>query len=213
MTSIVDLGDVGEFSLTLYTLAFTFLDLTVAVVFAFTLVLLLTAFGLTLPQAWQLVIFFVILLFVAISSGIISGIVLERGSFFDIVRKLPLFDILNKRSSARPLIFLLRRNTGGLLAQVGDARPGEKVGEAWIRIHMQEGPIYEGWPEFYDSKPTELYLSPACRIDEGGGGAKATKVAGPGVIIPESRIQFAVLLERRSSPCFLEFFPPKQPGN
>jgi hypothetical protein len=57
--------------------------------------------------------------------------------------------------------FLLSQNTSGRL---NDARPTEKVAEAWIMVRLEDGQRYEGWPEFYSLGPdqSEIYLSPAC---------------------------------------------------
>jgi len=212
VSAIVDLGDIGEFSFLFYSLALTLFNVALALTLSLIVVFTLRYAGYTLSLAGQLAVFASLTLVIAVCAGIWIGIGLERGTFFQWVRQVPVVNVLNKRSSARPMIFLLRRNTGGLLAHEGDGRPkGQKVGEAWMRVHLQEGAIYEGWPEFYDNKPTEIYLSPACKIEETATGATAMKVPGPGVIIPEARMDFAVLLDRSSSPCFLQWFPPAKP--
>jgi len=206
--SIVDLGDVGDLSLTFYSLALTFVDVVIAVLMTAALVGILAAFGVSLQHSGKMLILLAATLVVSIVVGVVLGIASERGTFYEWLRKIPYVDVLNKRSQARPLIFLLRRNSGGLLDIEGDGRPGKKVGEAYLRVYLDGGVIYEGWPEFYDAKPTEIYLSPGCKIvEQDGRETKASQIEGPGVIIPESQIKHAILLERNASPCWHLYFP------
>ena len=209
--AIVDLGDVGEFSLTFYAAALTLLNDIIGFLIALFIVFLLGLMAVRLAFVGSFIIFAIVTLIISVGTGVFLGVALEKGTFFEAVRKIPVLDVLNKRSHARPLIFLLRQNTGGQLDIEGDARPQDKVGEAYLRVYLDDDVIYEGWPEFYDSKSTEVYLSPACKIVEDDKGDKATKIPGPGAIIPESEIKRAIFFDRTSSPCYRQYFPDLPP--
>jgi hypothetical protein len=204
---IADLGDVGDINLTFYSLALTFVDVIIALVISALIVGFLAVIRLSLGMLGLIIVFAVSTLAVSIVVGIAGGIAVEEGTFFETVRKLPILNVLNKRSRVRPLVFLLRQNTAGRMDVEGDGRPEQKVSEAYIRVYLDDDVTFEGWPEFYDSKSTELYLSPACTITKSGEHFNATKIAGPGVVIPESEIKYATLLDRQSSPCYEQYFP------
>lgn len=208
--SIVDIGDAGEFNLTFYALALTFVDAIFCFLILGVVVGLLRLLGISLREPSKIALFITAMLAVSVIVGLLMGIAAERGSFYSLVRQIPFVDVLNKRSQARPLIFLLRKNSGGDLnvpGDVGDGRPAGKVGEAYLRVYLDNDVIYEGWPEFYDAKPTELYLSPACTVTEHKGeNATAVKVPGPGAFIPESEMKRAILVDRDSSPCWHLYF-------
>lgn len=205
-SSIVDTGEMSDFVLVVYSILITIIDIFAASLLFFPLYYLTTIVWKP-PIFLSLAIFLLLLLFFSVFFGIVSGVTMEGGGFYNLVRKLPIVDVLNKRTSARPLTFILRRNSGGQLKTEGDARPkGLKVGEAWLRVYLEGGAVYEGWPEFYDSKPTEIYLSPACRILEDGATSRATRIAGPGAFIPEKRLVSAILLDRISSPCYAAWY-------
>ena len=209
--SIVDIGDAGEFNLTFYALALTFVDAIFCFLILGAVVGILKLLGLSLQEPSQIALFITAMLAVSVVVGLLIGVAAERGAFYSLVRQIPFVDVLNKRSQARPLIFLLRKNSGGDLdvpGDVGDGRPTGKVGEAYLRVYLDNDVIYEGWPEFYDAKPTELYLSPACMVNENkGGAATATRVPGPGAFIPESQLRRAIFVDRESSPCWHLYFP------
>lgn len=212
--SIVDLGETGEFSLTFYALALTFVDATLAFLLTALLIGALKLCCVTLSEPAKVIAFFIVLLAIAVVLGVAMGISAERGTLYAWVRNVPLVNVLNKRSQARPLIFVLRKNSGGELdlpGDVADARPQNKVSDAWLRVYLDGNIVYEGWPEFYDAKPTELYLSPACTITENANGnAVGVKVPGPGVFIPESQMKRAILVDKTSSPCWHLYFTPSQ---
>src|SRR5262249_29679664 len=106
----------------------------------------------------------------SILVGIGIGIAIQNDTFYAVLRSIPGTDVVNTRSSKRPLPFLLSQNWEGKLKENGDGRPSGKVTEAWIRIKVKQsgGPLaYEGWPEFFGvgSEQSEVYLSPACHVD------------------------------------------------
>jgi uncharacterized protein DUF6338 len=142
---------------------------------------------------------------VAVVVGIGTGLAAERDLFHSVLRSLPGTATMNKRSTKRPLPFLLSQNTAGRLREDGDGRPGQKATEAFVRIFLREGRIYDGWPEFYgtERKPSEVYLSPACRAERRPDGTyDVVVIPGPGVLVAESEIQVVEFLDRKSSQCF-----------
>jgi hypothetical protein len=137
--------------------------------------------------------------------GIAIGLAAEKDVFYVKLRSLPITDILNKRSSSRPLTFLLSQNSTGKLKEEGDARPKKfKKTEAWLRIKLKSGKIIEGWPEFYEisDEPSELYLSPACNLEKKDGKEIISPVPGPGVLIFEREIEIITFIDREKCKCF-----------
>jgi len=145
--------------------------------------------------------------------GILIGIGIQNDWFYSALRTIPGTDTINKRSFKRPLPFLLFQNSTGRLKRDGDGRPGTKVTEAWVRVRLKQGGgTYDGWPEFYSSgsDPSELYLSPACQVQNAGETTeKVTKHKGPGILIYEREILSIEFLDRPESACFLQWLPPK----
>jgi hypothetical protein len=147
--------------------------------------------------------------------GILIGIGIQNDWFYAALRAIPGTDVINKRSFKRPMPFLLFQNSTGKLRRDGDGRPGTgvKVTEAWVRVKLKQGGgTYDGWPEFYSSgsDPSELYLSPACQVQNPGESTeKVAKHKGPGVLIYEREILSVEFLDRPESACFLQWFPSK----
>lgn len=199
---IADLDELNEFRILFYGLALTFVCWVIVLAFLG----IGRIFFRRLPlepsnHPALLVAVFV----VAVAVGIGTGMASERDLFHRVLRKLPGTVTMNKRSTKRPLPFLLSQNTAGRLREDGDGRPGVKVTEAFVRIFLKEGRVYDGWPEFYgtERKPTEVYLSPACRAEKRADGAwDVTRIAGPGVLMVEAEIQVVEFLDRKSSQCF-----------
>ncbi|MDB5901603.1 MAG: hypothetical protein JWM26_481 [Betaproteobacteria bacterium] len=204
---IVDLGELSEFQITFYSLVLTLIDIAVAVPIYWGASRILRKFEPTFaaPEAAKYTFGFVTLV-VSIVVGIFLGLMAEQDRLFLVLRKLPLTDVLNKRSSSRTVVFLLSQNTTGRLKQEGDARPASmKQTEAWALVLLKDGKKYEGWPEFYEINrtPSEIYLSPACEIVDQPETAQTVlrPIPGPGVIVYESEIQSIELLDRPSSRC------------
>jgi hypothetical protein len=213
--SIADLGALSEFQITYFSLI-----LTLPIVLLALPVGALVE-GLMFAKFWpgtqstqrSSYAFFVSSLAVACVLGVALGITIERDYVFRSLRSLPGTDVLNKRSTKRPLSFLLSQNSGGQLKVEGDARPKEmKRTEAFIRVRLKDGLEYEGWPEFYETgnAPTELYLSPACRVDSGGA---VTVLPGPGVVVVEAEIRAVEFLDREASQCWMLYYKPSRPAS
>ena len=212
---IVDLGQLSEFQITFYSFILTL----VISLISFPTVALVQSLAkrkyptIASPESSKSLFFFSSTV-ISVALGIFFGLAAEGDRFFLTLRALPITDNLNKRSSSRPLVFLLSQNTAGRLKLEGDARPkDQKQTEAWARVQMKDGLIYEGWPEFYSvaNAPSELYLSPACRIQDAKQPDNIERILGPGVIIVESEIRSLELIDRKSSHCFLAYYPqPKK---
>lgn len=192
-SSIYDFGEIDEFRTASYALTLTFVNLIVAYVF-FLLVRQI------FPSSIRGMIFAVITLLVSLFVGVFIGISAEKDYLYRALRAAPWTDHLAQRSNMRPLDFLLSQNSTGQMAVEGDGRPRQfKATEAWLRVEL-EGRIYEGWPEFWGSDESQVYLSPACRILDSG---VAQVIPGPGVVVAENKILTAVFLDRLQSPCFV----------
>lgn len=209
--SIVELGQLSEFQITFY---------------SFVLTLVITAISLaiiSLACRWRGIssgpvkqtTFFVVTIVVSVLIGLSLGLAAEGDRFFVALRALPITNTLNKRSAARPVVFLLTQNTGGKLKTEGDGRPpNRKQGEAWALIQLKNGKRFEGWPEFYEtgSKPSELYLSPACEETSDKGNVGIRPIEGPGIVIYESEIQSIELLDRAASKCYAHWAAAAKPS-
>jgi hypothetical protein len=152
---------------------------------------------------------------VALFTGVFFGLGAEKDLFFVTLRSLPITDTLNKRSSSRPLVFLLSQNSAGQLKQDGDARPEPiKRTEAWVKVRLKSGREYEGWPEFFETgrEASELYLSPACQLSANFDEELHSPVPGPGILIFEREIESITFIDRETSKCF-EYWSSKAKGN
>jgi hypothetical protein len=199
---IVDLGQLTEFQVTFYSLVLTLINLSIALPLYWVIGRLR---GHKPAGKFNTAAFCSIILIISILTGIIIGFAAEKDIFFVTLRALPITKTLNKRSSSRPLVFLLSQNSTGKLKEEGDARPKEmKKTEAWLKVKLKSGRQYEGWPEFHEigSKPTELYLSPACEWCEHRGKKILKPISGPGIIIYEREIETITFIDREKSECF-----------
>ena len=156
---------------------------------------------------------YIVLLVVSILSGTLIGLAAEKDWFFVTLRCLPITDTLNKRSSSRPLVFLLSQNSTGQLKNDGDARPEPlKKTEAWVKVRLKSGKQYEGWPEYFSigEQSAELYLSPACEWVSKWGQDVLKPTLGAGIIIFEREIETLTFIDREESKCYAHWLGPKQ---
>jgi|GEM_PF-3100714 len=167
-------------------------------------------FRTNLRTKFSFVLFSIIILLTSIVSGIVFGISGQNDWLYRVLRAIPITDILVKRSSDRPLLFLLKQNTAGLLDEEGDARPKKlKKTEAWVEVILKNGKKFEGWPEFYEGskKPSELYLSPACRKIKEKCKEVVKPIEGPGIIIFEREIETITFIDREVGLCSQYWLP------
>lgn len=164
---IVDLGRLTEFQVVFYSFVLTLVNLFIALpIWWWVSRRVFLQKYLRVPEHTPIKsLFYGIVVLVSMVTGILLGLAAEKDVFFVMLRTLPITETLSKRSSRRPLVFLLLQNATGQLKQEGDARPKSmKKTEAWVKVHLKSGKVYEGWPEFFGIgyDPSELYLSPAC---------------------------------------------------
>lgn len=210
---IVDLGQLTEFQITFYSLVLTLVNISIALLIYWFLRLLGRPLSRknreTAKDKFNKVFFFTVVMLVSIASGILFGLAAEKDVFFVTLRCLPITDTLNKRSSSRPLVFLLSQNTTGKLKEDGDARPkAMKKTEAWVKVRLRSGKQYEGWPEYFGigDKASELYLSPACEWVSQSSQEVLKPVPGPGIIIFEREIETLTFIDREESKCLAYWF-------
>ena len=156
-------------------------------------------------------IFSLAMLIVSIGVGIAWGMAIEGDFLFSALRSLPLTNTLNKVSSSEPLVYLLAHNSHGelIVKDGGDARPKQyKVTEAFVRVGLKDGVIYEGWPEFYSraGENGQIYLSPACLTRQEDGRYISEKTPGPGVLVFNSEIRYVEFVDRAASSCYVTWF-------
>ena len=202
---IVDLGQLSEFQIVFYSFVLTLVNLSIALLVSWLIKVLVVKCGGSLGEGVLKGFFYTIIVIVSIASGVILGFAAEKGSFFVILRSLPITDELNKRSSNRPLVFLLSQNSTGKLRNEGDGRPKDmKMPQPMmVRIHLKSKRIYEGWPEYYElgKIPSEIYLSPACELISESGKEIQKPICGAGVIIYEREIESISFIDSVKSNC------------
>lgn len=214
---IVDLGQLTEFQITFYSFVLTLVDISVAFFVCWLMGLLSRLcsrlFKKSRKAEFSKKVFYVLVFLCSISTGLLIGFAGEKDWFFITLRALPITDTLNKRSSSRPLVFLLSQNSAGQLKEDGDARPPpfEKTTEAWVRVYMKGGKQYEGWPEYFGigDQATELYLSPACELRSRFGKETLKPIKGPGILIFEREIEALMFIDREESDCYAYWFNEK----
>jgi hypothetical protein len=204
---IVNLGELNDLETIFIAILFNLIDVSVAIIACR---LFLNYIARDTRARIDGLIFAVTVLLISTIVGIAAGLAAERDLFFVVLRSLPLTNTLNKRSSAAPLTFLLTQNSGGELTTEGDARPKpEKVTEAFVRIGLKDGRVYEGWPEFYSlsAENGQIYLSPACVYVDHFYGTSKKKISGPGVVLTLAEVSYVEFVDRKASSCFLMWYP------
>jgi hypothetical protein len=210
-SQIVSLGEIAEVEVFFICVFFTVIDVGLAMILSR---MALWVMPTDARQQLSRAVFAACVLIVSIVVGISSGLAAEGDVFFVALRSFPLTKALNKRSAAAPLGFLLTQNTRGQLIKEGDARPkSQKVTEAFIRVELKDGTIFEGWPEFYSAtlEHAQVYLSPACIDVKNGNAYKSEKTSGPGILLFSDEIRYILFIDRAASPCYLEWYPQPVP--
>ncbi len=203
------IGDVGEFKLVCYSLVLTFVNLALAYV----IYTPIYKFGKLFKKKQNSEIssllsvskhprlFILIVLVIAILTGIIIGVAYENDTLIKLLRGIPGTKMITKRSHQRPLTFLLALNRKGKLEE---GRPKSmKTTEAWVKARLKSGKVFHGYPEFFSmrGKTSEIFLSPACTEITGHGCTKVVEFEGPGILIFEKDIEFIEFLDRPKSEC------------
>lgn len=151
----------------------------------------------------SLPLFFSVAFLTAPLLGLYYGQAVQDGTLLKLIGHTPGIKLLDKASSKRPLIYLLSRNNRGEMRdESADGRDGsQRRTNSFARFRLKDGGLsYEGWPLYFahGSKQAEIYVSPACRIDEKG---VATVLPGPGVVIMETELQAVEFLDKAESAC------------
>ena len=130
----------------------------------------------------------------SVAIGVGTGLFFQRNVLPETFFKVGILDTPSKQSEVRPLTKLLFMNKKGL---IGDGRGWKKIRkEAWVRVHLNKGEIFEGWPFYYSlaGKPGEIYLSPVCIIKDDEN-QELEYHQGPGILIYENQIRFIDFIE------------------
>ena len=154
-------------------------------------------------------IFTATLLAVSLITGVVGGVMLERDIFFKFAAALPFLTAPVQDSVHSPLDRILLQNHLGIKKDTyADNRSyegdrGHSTTQAYTRITTIGGAIYEGWPNYFDSRRREeqIYLTPACLLIETKNGTEVLPIKGPGVVIFERDIRSVVLLDKRATRC------------
>ncbi|MBT9596603.1 MAG: hypothetical protein IV094_11510 [Vitreoscilla sp.] len=211
--SIVELPQWSEFQLTYYSVILSIVTGVLAWPVAEGLNWLV---GRAAP-AWRLkritYLFFGVSVAFAVLLGVVLGAMAQRDETLRIVRAIPGMPPLDKSSAKRPLVLILGVNNKadtevrGLKTHGMDGRPAHLQQEkAYLRLGVKDGPTYEGWARSFahGDAVTELYLSPACRVDDKSG--VVSVIPGAGVIVMESEVSFIELIDASASECRRHFF-------
>jgi hypothetical protein len=192
----------GDFELTLYSLALSLLVYVLANALASSWRWLVRKVGRSRTQSQKTATRApaVVVLTVAVLLGVGLGWASESDILLRAIRGMPAGYHVTKRSSERPLTFLLSSIRAGTLEE---GRPGTlKRREAWLEVTLEGGERSRriaGYPEFFSmqSERGEVYLSPACV--EAGGTWKPHE--GPGLLFRDETAQLVALIDRETHPC------------
>jgi Family of unknown function (DUF6338) len=206
-----DLGDLGDFELTTYSLALSLLIFLIASVL----------FGLARKLgrrhrhdklrlfpglSWG---FALTVLALSLVLGVLIAESADSDSGLNAAKYLPGMGWLSKRSSARPLSYFLSLNGDGKLQAIKGIPSLETM--AWAEVTVEGGNRFAGFPRLYpkENKRSEIFLMPACLLQ----GATVTPIAGPGVLVPEDKIESMVFFDRKDCPCSLLWDKLNRRGN
>ena len=147
---------------------------------------------------------FFVSIVLALLLGVAVGIAMQEDQLVSMIRTVPGGAALSKSSSKRPLLHVLSRNGNYRLdaEPALDQRPAPlRQKRAYVRIHLKEGLIYEGWPHQYShgKASSEILLTPACRVS--GDPPTAALLRGPGVVVMEPEIRAIEFLDLATSQC------------
>ena len=154
-----------------------------------------------ISSAWLGALFVIVVLGTSSVVGVAGAALYENDALLKLLRASPTTRLLSKRSFQRPLTFLLVQNRKG---QLEEGRPvAIKATEAWIEVHLTNGDVFAGWPEFFSigSGAAEIFLSPACQRVRNESAVKVVSVPGPGVLIFEKDIRFILFVDKQKSEC------------
>jgi Family of unknown function (DUF6338) len=145
--------------------------------------------------------------------GLYFGHALQNGYLLRLLATAPGITLIDKASSKRPLIHLLDLNNRSLMdAPSADGRDAAlRRANSYARVRLKDGLSYEGWPLYYPhgDKGSEIYLSPACRIDDN---EAAIPVPGPGVVVVEAELRALEFIDDVGSACQKALKPGSPPA-
>ena len=198
---ITDMGDIGQWEFTMYSFGYSLFNFAIALSIYHSLRWIRgKEKSKTVPSS---VPFVLLILVVSILIGIFSASFYEKDTFLRVLRKTPGMRLTTKRSYKRPLPFLLALNRKGQLEE--GRHQSMRGGEAWLKVSLASGKVFEGYPEFFPSgnETSEILLSPACKKAENtSASSEIIDIRGPGVLIYEKEIKFIEFIDREESACY-----------
>ncbi len=153
--------------------------------------------------------------------GWLVGVAVQENWLTGAIRALAPVDILKESRGTPEYVVIKSHNECRMWehdsrpAGVKDADGNEIVYQAahkhWLRIRMENGEVYEGFPETFEisSRQSQYYLSPACRLvlgAQGDGEGDFRRVKGPGVLVRGGRILSIEFLDSRDSDCHYLYY-------
>jgi len=200
---IGELGELSEFELTLSSLALSLVVFVIAILTYRCFCSLRRLAGTKSTAAAGAVIprptvgFVSTVLLTSLIVGILFARAYETDFLLTTLRWLPGSQSITKRSSSRPLVFLLSLNRKARLEEGRPKRLRDK--QAWLEVVLEGGERFAGYPNFFATgkERSEVFLSPACTVD----GETVVAIEGPGVLVPEDKIAFSIFYDRTKSKC------------
>lgn len=206
---IVDSGDIKEFEFVFYLVLLTMITWAVAWPILF---FVNRCFGLSINVVEMHPIgtpFFIVLGFFV---GGFIGYLSDKNTFYATIRGLPFTSELNVVSKKPVSIFVLDHNAERTLHKNVDTRASqERDDHAWVRILVDGGEEYHGWPGLFSKgrEFDELFLTPACKVV----GGSLTKHEGAGVLLFSQFIKGVEFMDRDNSECACEWGDGSWDGN
>lgn len=139
-----------------------------------------------------------VLIVIGFLVGATIGYLSEKNAFYVVIRQFA--SDLNVISSKPVSGFIFDHNDDKTLNSNVDQRDEkERDDHAWVRIMIDGGEEYHGWPAFFSKgeKFDEVFITPACKIQD----SVMAKHEGAGVLLFSKFILSIEFLDRDNSEC------------
>ena len=204
--------------------SFTYLLINIAVTLAVFLVLVIASRGRWRPDQSKhvgpMTAFIIALYVVSFATGIAGGVLLERDVFFKLAKSVPFVSLPIQDSIHSPIDRILLQNQTGLSnhkdpSADGRIHDGDKpsiTNQAFARITLSDGSIFEGWPLYFDSRrrSEQIYLTPACELTRVDDSLDVRPIGGPGMVVYERDIRSLIFFDLRTTRCSKYWYTPPE---
>jgi hypothetical protein len=147
---------------------------------------------------------------VALALGILVSVAYDDDWAIAVVNRIP-YVSLTKTTQDHPLLYVLKKSFTCVGVRPIDARENKTqvYTKPMVRAVIKDYATVEGFVRVYptDLDPSQVFLSPACRID----GKTTTAVPGPGVLVQAEKVIAWELVDATASECWKIHYGDKPP--